>query len=878
MMNTVFSSSLDERGEIGALTEDPPNVLDDHHNVKSTNHFKRMPEVVVVVGLQMSCNSEEIIEGEGERYDTISFVRQKKSSREILQSYVKMGRTVSRRSVSPILSTIFAAFLLFTCSSLLICSARDTIAPNDPLIGDGETLVSAGKTFELGFFSPNRSSNSKRYVGIWYYGLVPPTVVWVANRDAPLSDSSGFFGNDGNLKVFDGNGSILWSTSVESAKAASAKLLDSGNLILQEGNDEPIWQSFFDDSHPSDTFLPGMMMEGQELKSWKNESDPSPGDFTFRQIDKQFIISNGSAPYWRSGTSDDSWSFDQIPKAVESFLSNFRNTNSTTNPTYSNNYTRPSSNYNHTRLVMHSSGQIRHLKWNARTKMWDLSWWEPSNSCRVYQACGAYGICNSNSTPVCTCLPGYRPFFQNAWDSGQFSGGCTRKTTECGKDDVFRELKKMRVEKTESELKGKSEEECKAECRKRCCFAYSFESSMRRPYGSPTCWFWYEELKNLQGDSPNGGRDLYLRLTPSDLETTGRGCGNCGPNTIPYPLSTGPTCGDLAYFSFYCNTSTGQLHFKASNGSSYIVSRINPEKQTFVIQLEDAGTCGATGSTSKQLHISNSFYMANNTILLLLNCSTLRPQLPLDCTSSSPCHGYIKERKPCFDSHKCCSYTNGNSSSKLHEIGVLNSGCNAYTSIVSSDISTASDGWSEGVEIGWEPPSEPMCNSSNDCGDWPNSTCQLNMTVHGNKRCYCNENFRWDPYFVNCTQDVGDTKQLEETSQKKRPLSLMVILTISIGILLFCTLVCIYYLRRRRIVKREDESDQRGKDFTDSNKFREDKTPGIDIPFFDLETILAATENFSKSNKLGQGGFGPVYKYSSLVSTLLLLSKFPNQK
>ncbi|OIT33218.1 g-type lectin s-receptor-like serinethreonine-protein kinase [Nicotiana attenuata] len=34
----------------------------------------------------------------------------------------------------------------------------------------------------------------------------------------------------------------------------------------------------------------------------------------------------------------------------------------------------------------------------------------------------------------------------------------------------------------------------------------------------------------------------------------------------------------------------------------------------------------------------------------------------------------------------------------------------------------------------------------------------------------------------------------------------------------------------------------------------------IDVPYIHLETILAATDNFSNANKLGQGGFGPVYK------------------
>ena len=36
------------------------------------------------------------------------------------------------------------------------------------------------------------------------------------------------------------------------------------------------------------------------------------------------------------------------------------------------------------------------------------------------------------------------------------------------------------------------------------------------------------------------------------------------------------------------------------------------------------------------------------------------------------------------------------------------------------------------------------------------------------------------------------------------------------------------------------------------------------LPLFDLRTIIATTDNFSISNKLGQGGFGPVYKVVSL--------------
>ncbi|XP_015169731.1 G-type lectin S-receptor-like serine/threonine-protein kinase At4g03230 [Solanum tuberosum] len=41
---------------------------------------------------------------------------------------------------------------------------------------------------------------------------------------------------------------------------------------------------------------------------------------------------------------------------------------------------------------------------------------------------------------------------------------------------------------------------------------------------------------------------------------------------------------------------------------------------------------------------------------------------------------------------------------------------------------------------------------------------------------------------------------------------------------------------------------------------KENSDEAIDVPYFHLETILAATDNFSNANKLRQGGFGPVYK------------------
>jgi len=46
------------------------------------------------------------------------------------------------------------------------------------------------------------------------------------------------------------------------------------------------------------------------------------------------------------------------------------------------------------------------------------------------------------------------------------------------------------------------------------------------------------------------------------------------------------------------------------------------------------------------------------------------------------------------------------------------------------------------------------------------------------------------------------------------------------------------------------------------------KNDDLDLPLFDFATILDATNNFFLSNKLGEGGFGPVYKVTMLTTTL----------
>ncbi|KAL2476178.1 G-type lectin S-receptor-like serine/threonine-protein kinase [Abeliophyllum distichum] len=78
----------------------------------------------------------------------------------------------------------FILVLTSLLSILKICTAIDTINTTQ-FLRDGDTMVSSGGVFELGFFSPGNSKN--RYVGIWYKQIPGNTVVWVANKEIPLT-------------------------------------------------------------------------------------------------------------------------------------------------------------------------------------------------------------------------------------------------------------------------------------------------------------------------------------------------------------------------------------------------------------------------------------------------------------------------------------------------------------------------------------------------------------------------------------------------------------------------------------------------------------------------------------------------------------------
>ncbi|CAH1419527.1 unnamed protein product [Lactuca virosa] len=225
-------------------------------------------------------------------------------------------------------------------------SETDTLLQGEEL-KNWDYLISSNKVFTLKFFG--FGSTISPYLGIFYsphgsgkrkilrleiynhrLGMIDyardgsgnlqkeDKAVWVANRNNPSKDVYGKLTIDihGKLSILSGGGTVvdLFSPTPVVTRKASATLLDTGNLVLQELHldgsvKRVLWQSF---DYPTDTLLPGMKL-GINLKtghrwsltSWRNEALPADGSFTLKADPNgtgQMVILRRGNIHWRSGS------------------------------------------------------------------------------------------------------------------------------------------------------------------------------------------------------------------------------------------------------------------------------------------------------------------------------------------------------------------------------------------------------------------------------------------------------------------------------------------------------------------------------------------------------------------------------------------------
>ncbi|KAK8706109.1 hypothetical protein V6N13_049686 [Hibiscus sabdariffa] len=405
--------------------------------------------------------------------------------------------------------------------------ASDTISPSESLT-DGMTLVSNGGTFALGFFSTGTSEN--RYLGIWYNNIPMQTVVWVANRVSPINDSTGLLKIETSARIVlqVQNTTAVWSTNTTaSARNPVLQLLDSGNLVVRDGEDSNpenyLWQSF---DYPTDTMLPGMKIGvdlrtgiDRRLSAWKNWGDPSPGDLVYGvelEGSPEMVLWKGLQKYSRSGL----WTgngFSGAPNSELSWIFHYKFVWNENEVYYiyflKNNSVR-------SRVVLNQTDSARErYTWNPVTQTWQQTIVIPIDYCDRYERCGPNGICDSNNLPAyCQCLIGFMPKWPERWNSSDYSVGCIHsKPLDCQNRDGFIRIRNVKTPDTTNSWVSTSMnlKECRDECLRNCsCMAYT-NFDVRR--GGSGCVMWFGDLidvKQLQIE----GQDLYIRVSASEIE------------------------------------------------------------------------------------------------------------------------------------------------------------------------------------------------------------------------------------------------------------------------------------------------------------------------------------------------------------------------
>ncbi|CAD5316000.1 unnamed protein product [Arabidopsis thaliana] len=383
-----------------------------------------------------------------------------------------------------------------------------------------QTLSSSNGIYELGFFSPNNSQN--QYVGIWFKGITPRVVVWVANRETPTTDTSAnlAISSNGSLLLFNGKHGVVWSIGeIFASNGSRAELTDNGNLVVIDNvSGRTLWESF---EHFGDTMLPFSSLmynlatgEKRVLTSWKTDTDPSPGVFVGQitpQVPSQVLIMRGSTRYYRTGP----WAktrFTGIPLMDDTYASPFSLQQDANGSGFFTYFDR---SFKLSRIIISSEGSMKRFRHNGTD--WELSYMAPANSCDIYGVCGPFGLCTVSVPLKCKCFKGFVPHSTEEWKRGNWTGGCARRTelhcqgNSTGKDvNIFHPVANVKLPDFYEYESSVDAEECHQSCLHNCsCLAFAYIHGIG-------CLIWNQNLMDAVQFSA-GGEILSIRLAHSEL-------------------------------------------------------------------------------------------------------------------------------------------------------------------------------------------------------------------------------------------------------------------------------------------------------------------------------------------------------------------------
>ncbi|ONK65645.1 uncharacterized protein A4U43_C07F39200 [Asparagus officinalis] len=267
------------------------------------------------------------------------------------------------------------------------------------------------------------------------------------------------------------------------------------------------------------------------VAAWASYSDPSPGpynSFMDTRGDPEIYLYRGSTPVWRSGAWDGAH-LSGIPdmSTYKGFKFDFVNNDQEITYFYS-----ISNQSIVSRLVVNSTGLIQRAIWLWENNEWYYFWSGPGDMCDNIGQCGNYGLCDVNSSPICSCLRGFEPRNPANWNMRDGRDGCVRKTElDCKVNGTDGFVKVSNVKLPESGNcvvdVSLSLDECRDLCLKNCSCA-GYASANVSGSGSGSGWFGLGSCLTS---------DLYVRVAAKDIDTPLTQSHGGGDTTVAIVLS-----------------------------------------------------------------------------------------------------------------------------------------------------------------------------------------------------------------------------------------------------------------------------------------------------------------------------------------------------
>ncbi|GLT31707.1 hypothetical protein SLA2020_064250 [Shorea laevis] len=367
---------------------------------------------------------------------------------------------------------------------------------------DGLTLkpILVNGDFVCGFHCKVEENNTCLFaISIFNFTSIPYVnshIVWSANRNNPVGHGAQLqLSQQGDLTLRNVDSTLIWSTNTTGKSTSGLKLTDQGNLMLFDGNNEMVWQSF---DHPTDSLVVGQrLVSGQKLVASMSDTNWSEGIYSFSIDNNGYFVASAELDativYYKSNES-------QLRSQMGQFYAELTNTSFGVGLS-------PRSGVSF--IQLRSDGHFKCF--SGFGVDWQNLFENQVHECDYPLACGNYGICSAQR---CSC-----PMYFRYRDSFQPDLGCSPYvpiSCEFPYQHSLLELKKVdyvpggnyHIINTES---------CKQACLKNCSCKYVVFQHNSNSSSSGRCFLRSEAFSFKRVNSYNH-QSVFLKVHSSSVK------------------------------------------------------------------------------------------------------------------------------------------------------------------------------------------------------------------------------------------------------------------------------------------------------------------------------------------------------------------------